>query len=38
MFYTILHIDTGIGIFSKKQLKFLSNTLDKKTREFITFT
>jgi len=27
MFYTVLNIDTGIGIISKKQLDFLSNSL-----------
>jgi hypothetical protein len=29
MFYTILNIDTGIGIMSKKYLESLSNTLDR---------
>lgn len=33
MFYTILNVDTGIGIISKKQLKFLSNTLDRNKQE-----
>ena len=37
MFYTILNIDTGIGIISKKQLPFLSNTLDKKKQEHLLF-
>jgi hypothetical protein len=37
MFYTILNIDTGIGIISKKQLHFLSNTLDRKKQEYLLF-
>ena len=33
MYYTILNIDTGIGILSKKQLHFLSNTLDREKQK-----
>ena len=33
MFYTVLNIDTGIGIMSKKQLPCLSNSLDKTKQE-----
>ena len=35
MFYTILNIDTGIGIISKKQIQFLSNSLDKNKQEYL---
>jgi hypothetical protein len=37
LFYIILNIDTGIGIISKKQLDFLSNTLDRKKQEQLLF-
>jgi hypothetical protein len=37
MYYTILNIDTGIGILSKKKLHFLSNTLDRKKQEHLLF-
>ena len=37
MFYTVLNIDTGIGIISKKQLNFLSNTLDKNKQEYLLY-
>jgi hypothetical protein len=37
MFYTILNIDTGIGIISKKQLHLLSNILDKNKQEYLLF-
>jgi len=33
MFYTVLNIDTGIGIISKKQLNGLSNTMDRNKQE-----
>ena len=35
MYYTILNIDTGIGIISKKQLNGLSNTLDRNKQEHL---
>jgi hypothetical protein len=35
MFYTILNIDTGIGILSKKKMMYLSNTLDRKKQEYL---
>jgi predicted O-methyltransferase YrrM len=35
MFYTVLNIDTGIGILSKKELSFLSNKLDKNKQEYL---
>jgi len=35
MFYTVLNIDTGIGIISKKQTHFLSNELDKIKQEYL---
>ena len=37
MFYTILNIDTGIGIISKKQLHSLSNRLDRNKQEYLLF-
>ena len=37
MFYTVLNIDTGIGIISKKQLNFLSNSLDKNKQEYLLY-
>ena len=37
MFYTVLNIDTGIGIMSKKQMDFLSNTLDKSKQEHLLY-
>jgi len=37
MFYTILNIDTGIGIISKQNLPFLSNSLDKDKQEHLLF-
>jgi hypothetical protein len=37
MFYTILNIDTGIGIISKKQLHSLSNKLDRNKQEYLLF-
>ncbi len=37
MFYTILNIDTGIGIISKKQIDFLSNSLDKNKQEQLLY-
>ena len=30
MFYTVINIDTGIGIMSKKQIHFLCNKMNKK--------
>ena len=33
MFYTVLNIDTGIGIISKEQKYSLSNTLDRQKQE-----
>lgn len=36
-YYAILNIDTGIGIISKKQLGFLSNTLDRKKQEHLLY-
>ena len=35
MFYTLLKIDTGIGIISKKQIKNLSNSLDKNKQKYL---
>ena len=35
MFYSILNTDTGIGIISKKQLSFQSNTIDRKKQEHL---
>jgi hypothetical protein len=37
LFYTVINIDTGIGICSKKQLLFLSNTLDRKKQKQLLF-
>ena len=37
MFYTVLNIDTGIGIASKKHLQFLSNSLDKNKQEYLLY-
>ena len=37
MFYTVLNIDTGIGIISKKQIEFFSNALDKNKQEYLLF-
>ena len=37
LFYTILNIDTGIGILSKKKLNFLLNTLDREKQEHLLF-
>jgi hypothetical protein len=37
MFYTILNIDTGIGIISKKELNILSNTLDRNKQEQLIY-
>ena len=33
LFYTVLNIDTGIGIISKKQTEQFSNALDKQKQE-----
>lgn len=35
MFYTLLNIDTGIGIISKKQINNLSNSLDKNKQKYL---
>jgi hypothetical protein len=35
LYYTVLNIDTGIGIISKKELYGLSNTLDRKKQEYL---
>jgi hypothetical protein len=35
LYYTVLNIDTGIGIISKKELYGLSNILDKKKQEYL---
>jgi len=37
LFYTILNIDTGIGILSKTHLNFLSNTLDRQKQEHLLY-
>jgi len=37
MYYSILNIDTGIGIISKKQFDFLSNTLDREKQKQLLF-
>jgi len=37
MFYTVLNIDTGIGIISKKQINYLSNLLDKSKQEHLLY-
>jgi hypothetical protein len=35
MYYTILNIDTGIGIISKKKLQGLSNKMDRNKQEYL---
>ena len=37
MFYTVLNIDTGVGIISNKQIQFLSNSLDKNKQEYLLY-
>ncbi len=35
MYYTVLNVDTGIGIMSKQQINYLSNSLDKNKQKHL---